>query len=86
MAQPARQLHFLVRKVDVTLTISCDLELAHCVWLESKGQAARVEARRARCCALLISHPEWVQGGSLQKSFLAYMGHAQQCHCHGGLW
>jgi hypothetical protein len=51
MAQPAWYIHFLVRKVDVTLAISCDLEGAHCVWLESDGQAARVVPHCAGCCA-----------------------------------
>lgn len=31
MAQPAWDIYFLLRKVDVTLTVSGDLHQAHCV-------------------------------------------------------
>lgn len=51
MVQPAWPIHFLVRKVNVTLTISCDLQQAHGVWLESNGQEACVEPHCAQYCA-----------------------------------
>lgn len=57
MVQPAWPIHFLVRKVNVTLTISCDLQQAHGVWLESNGQEACVEPHCAQYCA----HCVWLE-------------------------
>lgn len=59
MAQPACLIYFPVRNVFVSLTVSRDLQQAHCVTGWSLMSRYMRGPHCAWCCVLLISCPRW---------------------------